>query len=58
MSSLYRCIAGRSSHTWFVLTPLLKSEGVSNYDGSWVEWGSAVWVSIVVGTTRPEAVQT
>ena len=46
----YCRIGERSSHTWFVLKNLLGFDSVKNYDGSWVEWGSAVRVPIVVGT--------
>ncbi|MCU1637218.1 MAG: sulfurtransferase [Cryobacterium sp.] len=46
----YCRVGERSSHTWFVLTHLLGFEGVRNYDGSWVEWGNAVRVPIVVGS--------
>lgn len=45
----YCRIGERSSHTWFVLTHLLGYESVRNYDGSWVEWGNAVRVPIVLG---------
>ena len=38
----YCRIGERSSHTWFVLTQLLGIDGVSNYDGSWTEYGSIV----------------
>lgn len=46
----YCRIGERSSHSWFVLKYLLGFETVRNYDGSWVEWGSAVRVPIVTGT--------
>jgi thiosulfate/3-mercaptopyruvate sulfurtransferase len=46
----YCRIGERSSHTWFVLKYLMGFDSVRNYDGSWVEWGSAVRVPIVVGT--------
>ena len=42
----YCRIAERSSHSWFVLTQLLGYPRVSNYDGSWTEWGNAVGVPI------------
>lgn len=42
----YCRIAERSSHSWFVLTQLLGFPKVSNYDGSWTEWGNAVGVPI------------
>jgi thiosulfate/3-mercaptopyruvate sulfurtransferase len=38
----YCRIGERSSHTWFVLKYLLGFEHVSNYDGSWTEWGNMV----------------
>ena len=38
----YCRIGERSSHTWFVLTQLLGLDKVSNYDGSWTEYGSIV----------------
>jgi len=42
----YCRIGERASHTWFALTYLLGQENVSNYDGSWTEWGSMVNVPI------------
>ena len=42
----YCRIGERSSHTWFVLTQLLGYGNVSNYDGSWTEWGSIVGAPI------------
>lgn len=42
----YCRIGERSSHTWFVLTNLLGFADVSNYDGSWTEWGNSVGVPI------------
>lgn len=38
----YCRIGERSSHTWFVLKYLLGYPSVSNYDGSWTEWGNLV----------------
>jgi thiosulfate/3-mercaptopyruvate sulfurtransferase len=38
----YCRIGERSSHTWFVLHELLGYDNVSNYDGSWTEYGSLV----------------
>jgi thiosulfate/3-mercaptopyruvate sulfurtransferase len=42
----YCRIGERSSHTWFVLKYLLGYNEVSNYDGSWTEWGNLVGVPI------------
>jgi thiosulfate/3-mercaptopyruvate sulfurtransferase len=42
----YCRIGERSSHTWFVLTFLLGYNNVSNYDGSWTEWGNLVGVPV------------
>ena len=42
----YCRIGERSSHTWFVLRHLLGFEDVSNYDGSWTEYGSMVGLPI------------
>lgn len=42
----YCRIGERSSHTWFVLKELLGFPNVSNYDGSWTEWGSMVGLPI------------
>ncbi len=38
----YCRIGERSSHTWFVLKYLLGYPAVSNYDGSWTEWGNMI----------------
>jgi len=38
----YCRIGERSSHSWFVLKYLLGFKGVTNYDGSWTEWGNLV----------------
>jgi thiosulfate/3-mercaptopyruvate sulfurtransferase len=38
----YCRIGERSSHSWFVLKYLLGYPNVSNYDGSWTEWGNMV----------------
>ena len=45
----YCRIGERSSHTWFVLTELLGHGNVSNYDGSWTEYGSLVNVPVERG---------
>lgn len=42
----YCRIGERSSHTWFVLTYLLGYPAVTNYDGSWSEWGNTVGVPV------------
>ncbi len=42
----YCRIGERSSHTWFVLRYLLGFATVSNYDGSWSEWGNSVGVPV------------
>jgi thiosulfate/3-mercaptopyruvate sulfurtransferase len=42
----YCRIGERASHTWFALTYLLGHQNVSNYDGSWTEWGSMVNVPV------------
>ena len=45
----YCRIGERSSHTWFVLKYLLGLPDVSNYDGSWTEWGNLVGAPIEKG---------
>lgn len=45
----YCRIGERSSHSWFVLTYLLGFESVTNYDGSWTEWGNLVGAPIEKG---------
>ncbi|MCY4109631.1 MAG: rhodanese-like domain-containing protein, partial [Chloroflexi bacterium] len=42
----YCRIGERSSHTWFVLKELLGYPNVTNYDGSWTEWGSMIGMPI------------
>jgi thiosulfate/3-mercaptopyruvate sulfurtransferase len=46
----YCRIGERSSHTWFVLKYLLGFENVTNYDGSWTEWGNLVGAAVERGT--------
>jgi thiosulfate/3-mercaptopyruvate sulfurtransferase len=45
----YCRIGERSSHTWFVLSYLLGYRNVSNYDGSWTEWGNLVGAPVEKG---------
>jgi thiosulfate/3-mercaptopyruvate sulfurtransferase len=45
----YCRIGERSSHSWFVLKYLLGYDNVSNYDGSWTEWGNLVGAPIEKG---------
>jgi thiosulfate/3-mercaptopyruvate sulfurtransferase len=45
----YCRIGERSSHTWFALTELLGYPEVTNYDGSWTEYGSLVGVPVEMG---------
>ncbi len=42
----YCRIGERSSHTWFVMKYLLGHPDVSNYDGSWTEWGNLIGAPI------------
>jgi len=49
----YCRIGERSSHTWFALKYLLGYENVSNYDGSWTEWGNLVDAPIEKGSSTP-----
>jgi thiosulfate/3-mercaptopyruvate sulfurtransferase len=48
----YCRIGERSSHTWFVLSYLLGYQNVTNYDGSWTEWGNLVGASIEKGSVN------
>jgi thiosulfate/3-mercaptopyruvate sulfurtransferase len=47
----YCRIGERSSHSWFVLKYLLGYANVTNYDGSWTEWGNLVGAPIEKGAT-------
>ncbi len=46
----YCRIGERSSHSWYVLKYLLGYDNVSNYDGSWTEWGNLVGAPIETGS--------
>ncbi len=46
----YCRIGERSSHTWFALKYVLGYDSVTNYDGSWTEWGNLVRAPIERGT--------
>jgi len=48
----YCRIGERSSHTWFALRELLGLPDVTNYDGSWTEYGSLVGVPIELGEPK------
>jgi thiosulfate/3-mercaptopyruvate sulfurtransferase len=45
----YCRIGERSSHSWFVLKYLLGLNNVTNYDGSWTEWGNLVGAPVEKG---------
>ncbi len=45
----YCRIGERSSLTWFVLKYLLGFDNVTNYDGSWTEWGNLVGANVERG---------
>ena len=51
----YCRIGERSSHSWFVLKYLLGLENVTNYDGSWTEWGNLVGAPIETGASKGAA---
>ncbi len=51
----YCRIGERSSHTWFVLNYLLGFHNVTNYDGSWTEWGNLVGAPVERGVTAGAA---
>ena len=48
----YCRIGERSSHTWFVLKYLLGLQNVTNYDGSWTEWGNLVGAPVERGVAE------
>ncbi len=48
----YCRIGERSSHTWFVLKYLLGLHDVTNYDGSWTEWGNLVGAPVEKGAAK------
>jgi thiosulfate/3-mercaptopyruvate sulfurtransferase len=48
----YCRIGERSSHTWFVLRYLLGYNNVTNYDGSWTEWGNLVGAPVEKGAAK------
>ena len=51
----YCRIGERSSHTWFVLKYLLGYQNVTNYDGSWTEWGNLVGAPVEKGAVSSSA---
>ena len=51
----YCRIGERSSHSWFVLRYLLGIDNVTNYDGSWTEWGNLVGAPIERGAATGAA---
>jgi thiosulfate/3-mercaptopyruvate sulfurtransferase len=51
----YCRIGERSSHTWFVLKYLLGFKNVTNYDGSWTEWGNLVGAPVERGAAAARA---
>ncbi len=53
----YCRIGERSSHTWFVLRYLLGFEQVTNYDGSWTEWGNLVGAQVERGAAPAKPAQ-
>jgi thiosulfate/3-mercaptopyruvate sulfurtransferase len=51
----YCRIGERSSHSWFVLKYLLGYQNVTNYDGSWTEWGNLVGAPVEKGAASSSA---
>ncbi len=51
----YCRIGERSSHTWFALRYLLGLDKVTNYDGSWTEWGNLVGAPVERGKAAASA---
>ena len=51
----YCRIGERSSHTWFVLKYLLGLDKITNYDGSWTEWGNLVGAPVEKGAAASAA---
>jgi thiosulfate/3-mercaptopyruvate sulfurtransferase len=51
----YCRIGERSSHTWFVLKYLLGFDNITNYDGSWTEWGNLVGAPVERGANTTAA---
>lgn len=51
----YCRIGERSSHTWYVLKYLLGYQTVTNYDGSWTEWGNLVGAPVEKGAAASRA---
>ena len=51
----YCRIGERSSHSWFVLKYLLGYQDVTNYDGSWTEWGNLVGAPVEKGAAASTA---
>jgi thiosulfate/3-mercaptopyruvate sulfurtransferase len=51
----YCRIGERSSHSWFVLKYLLGLDNVTNYDGSWTEWGNLVGAPVEKGAASSAA---
>jgi thiosulfate/3-mercaptopyruvate sulfurtransferase len=51
----YCRIGERSSHSWFVLKYLLGFDKVTNYDGSWTEWGNLVGAPVERGAAARTA---